>query len=208
MPVPLSTTRTTTCSPAFDDRDGRLDAQPSAGRHRVAGVDHQVHQHLVDQSRVGVNGQRPRRQQQLQVDVFAEHAPHHFREARHQLVQIDVLRLHDLAAAERQQLARQAGGAVRRIDDVARRHLPRRGIVLALQQREREPLDDGEDVVEVVRDAAGELPDGLHLLRVAQLGFELALAGDVAADAEHRRNLAVGDRAAGRPASGASGARR
>ena len=50
------------------------------------------------------------------------------------------------------------------------------GIVLALQQRQREALDDGQDVVEVVGDAAGELPDGLHLLRVAQLGFELALA--------------------------------
>ena len=98
----------------------------------------------------------------------------------------------DLPAAEREQLARQARRALRRIDDVPRRHFPRHRIVLALQQRQREPLDDGQDVVEVVSDAAGELADGLHLLRVAQLGLELALDGDVAADAEQRGNLAAG----------------
>ena len=46
--------------------------------------------------------------------------------------------------------------------------------------------DDGQQIVEVVRDAAGELADGLHLLRLAQqflglaaglvLGFQLARA--------------------------------
>ena len=36
--------------------------------------------------------------------------------------------------------------------------------------------DDGrEDVVEIVRDAAREGADGLHLLRLAQLPLELAL---------------------------------
>ena len=37
-----------------------------------------------------------------------------------------------------------------------------------------------QQVVEVVRDAAGELADRLHLLRLAQLLFELAALGDVA----------------------------
>jgi hypothetical protein len=35
--------------------------------------------------------------------------------------------------------------------------------------------DAGEDVVEVVGDAAGELADRLHLLRLAQLALELGL---------------------------------
>ena len=64
----------------------------------------------------------------------------------------------------------------------------------------------GQDVVEVVGDAAGELADGFHLLRVAELRLELALTGDVAADAEDRRDLAVADRAAARRACAASGA--
>ena len=49
--------------------------------------------------------------------------------------------------------------------------------------------DGGQHVVEVVRDAAGELADRLHLLRMAQRllglaqgGLRLALGGDVAAD--------------------------
>ena len=42
--------------------------------------------------------------------------------------------------------------------------------------------DDGQDVVEVVRDAAGELADRLHLLRLAELGFGGLLLGHVAAD--------------------------
>ncbi|MGX1362138.1 hypothetical protein AB7M46_007195 [Bradyrhizobium elkanii] len=39
--------------------------------------------------------------------------------------------------------------------------------------------DDGQDIVEVVGDAAGEVPDGLHLLHLAQLlfGFELFAGG-------------------------------
>ncbi len=39
--------------------------------------------------------------------------------------------------------------------------------------------NDGQQIVEVVRDAAGELPDGLHLLRLAQLLLGPALVGDV-----------------------------
>jgi hypothetical protein len=46
------------------------------------------------------------------------------------------------------------------------------------------PDDDREDVVEVVRDAAGELADRLHLLRLAQLALERDPLGHVAADEE------------------------
>ena len=41
------------------------------------------------------------------------------------------------------------------------------------------PADDGEDVVEVVGDPAGEATDCLHLLRLAHLLLELLLSGDV-----------------------------
>ena len=44
--------------------------------------------------------------------------------------------------------------------------------------------DDGEDVVEVVGDAAGQLADRLHLLGLAQLLLELDALGHVAADEE------------------------
>jgi len=41
----------------------------------------------------------------------------------------------------------------------------------------------GHDVVEIMRDPAGELADGLHLLRLPQLFFEVHLSGDVELDA-------------------------
>ena len=37
--------------------------------------------------------------------------------------------------------------------------------------------DDGEQVVEIVGDAAGQLSDGLHLLGLAQLRLQLGLRG-------------------------------
>jgi len=39
--------------------------------------------------------------------------------------------------------------------------------------------DHGQEVVEVVRDAAREPPDGLHLLRLAQLLLEVPALADV-----------------------------
>ena len=50
-----------------------------------------------------------------------------------------------------------------------------------------EAEDRREHIVEVVRDAAGELADGLQLLGLPQLRFELALLGDVAADRQDQR---------------------
>ena len=52
--------------------------------------------------------------------------------------------------------------------------------IAASSSSEREALDDRQHVVEVVGDAARELADGFHLLRLPQLRFELPLAGDVA----------------------------
>ena len=44
--------------------------------------------------------------------------------------------------------------------------------------------DHGQDVVEVVRDAARELADRIHLLRMPHLGFRSLLFGQVPADEE------------------------
>jgi len=57
--------------------------------------------------------------------------------------------------------------------------------------------DRGEDVVEVVGDPAGERAQGLHLLGLAELGFEFLPLGDVARgrkDAHHGSRLIPVDR--------------
>ncbi len=54
--------------------------------------------------------------------------------------------------------------------------------------------DDGEDVVEVVRDAAGELPDRFHLLRLAKLRFGRDLFGQIADEAVEHVSAATAKR--------------
>jgi hypothetical protein len=80
---------------------------------------------------------------------------------------------------EREQLARELRGAVGRPLDLDE-------LVGARPGADPSPgdlavaADDGQQVVEVVRDAAGELPDRLHLLRLAELVLEHAALGHVA----------------------------
>ena len=50
----------------------------------------------------------------------------------------------------------------------------------SLQRETSVPIDRGQQVVEVVGDAAGKLSNSFHLLRLAQLIFELLSFGDVA----------------------------
>ena len=52
-------------------------------------------------------------------------------------------------------------------------------------------VNDGEDVVEIVRDAAGELADGLHLLRLAQLLLQPPVQGHVAEEAQQQQGFAA-----------------
>ena len=95
-------------------------------------------------------------------------------------VQIQVLGLDDLAAAEGEELAGEVGGAlggqadllggVQRFLGQFRRQGKQRGMA----------LNDGEDVVEIMGDAAGELADGFHFLGLAQLGLKILPFGDVA----------------------------
>src|SRR5207244_4376678 len=60
-------------------------------------------------------------------------------------------------------------------------------------------LDDGQEVVEVVGDAAGELPDRLHLLRLTNLSLELLPLADVSERDDRPDQLPVfgADRRAG-----------
>ena len=56
---------------------------------------------------------------------------------------------------------------------------------LLLRRAQTEPphqaLHDGEDVVEIMRHAGGELAERLHLLRLAQLRFEAQALGHILA---------------------------
>ena len=83
-------------------------------------------------------------------------------------VQVEDLRLQHLLAAEGEQLRRQPARALAGLPDLLEigRHAPT-SLAHLLERELAVAEDDGEQVVEIVGDAAGELADRLHFLRLA-----------------------------------------
>jgi hypothetical protein len=185
---------------ATGQRGGKLayvdrDLERPRGPHRLHRVGAQVHDDLVDLGRIaehaGVAG--------------ADRAPEHDAGRQRRADGVERLvddRLHvhrhalcHAAAAEREdaldeRLGAHAGG--QRGIDVATQCRPFGGVLLrqlAVAENRR------QDVVEVVRDAAGERADRLELLRLAQLQLEavaLGLGALASADVLHRARHSIG----------------
>ena len=114
----------------------------------------------------------------LQGDVLAQHALQHGADIGDDFVQINVARLHDLFAAEHEQLLDEFAGAVGGGPDLAEGFFRRRRQGLGLQEQVGVALNDGEDVVEIVGDAGGQLADRLHFDGMAQLRLQGQAFGD------------------------------
>jgi hypothetical protein len=76
-------------------------------------------------------------------------------------------------SAERQHLAGQAARPVRRRDDLVQAFAHPVVVFEFGEGRAAEAADYGQLVVELVRDAAGQLAQRLHLLSMAELAFRL-----------------------------------
>ena len=175
MPTPLSLTLSITndsgaigpsdapAGSAARDR-GRFDPQRSAGRHGVPRVDGEVHQDLFELSAVRHRADLRTVEPRLDRDVFADDPAQHRLHFRHDVVEVHRLRLQQLPAAEREQLARERGRALARLQHLLDGRPVRIGVAHAFEQQLSVPRDHGEQIVEVVGDAPGELADRLHLL--------------------------------------------
>ncbi len=152
--------------------DGEL---PSA-RHRVAGIHGQVHDDLLELSRIRQDVSELARQMHCEVDVFTEQAAEHALDPPDDLVHVRDPGLDDLLAAEAQELSGQGCRSLARLV-----HLPD---VIAKGVRLLEPLDgkgavrqdDAEQVVEVVCDASRKAADGLESLRGDHLVFRARMS--------------------------------
>ena len=162
----------------FDERG--LDEEASAVGHGVAGVNGEVEQDLVDHAGVGVDHQGIGGELELHLNVLAEDAVKHLGHVDNDFIQVQIACLHRLLAAEEEQLTGEVGGPLGGFLDFAGDGLGARGKAFVERHHPGLHHDDGENVVEVVGNAAGQLADGFHFLRLAQLGFELSLLGDVA----------------------------
>ena len=177
----------------------RLDAQVPAVRHRIARVHDQVDQHLLDLPAIHLHQPQFLVGDDVDDDVLAEETAEDRLDVADQRVEVEDLQLLDLPAAEREQLTRQRGavrgGFLDRFEIGAAAAVGRQ----FFEQQLAEADDRRQQIVEIVRDTAGEPADALHLLRLAELAFEAAAFGDIAS---RQHQLAV------RLAASRSGSRR
>jgi len=184
---------------------GRRDLERPAVRHGVPGVHGEVEQHLRELVRVRHDRPHAGAERRGEGDPLADRARQELLEVRDHLVQGQHLRAEELLARQGEELARDADGPVRRLDDPLEA-LPRARVAgreLA-QEEVGVPEHDREHVGEVVGDPAREAPDRLHLLRLAQALLELVARGlgelalgDVAHRQHPQRPLAAVQRASG-----------
>jgi hypothetical protein len=129
-------------------------------------------------------------------DVLADEPPQHRHDPVEDAGEVDERRIRRSLTREGEELPGELGGPAGGAVDLL--ELGGGPLGLGAQQR-RVARDDREQVVEVVRDAAGEAPDRLHATRLLELLLEAALLGDVADDERGRvdASVRVADREAG-----------
>ena len=160
------------------DQSG-ADRQCATFRHRIARIDGEVHDDLLDHARVRLDRGQFRRRNKLERDRFTQQTLEHLGQVADHIPQVERLGLHYVLAAEHEQLTGQRScpfsckvNGLRRIEQF--------GCQTAVgHHHSRMPLDYREHVVEIVCHARGELANGLHLLRLQQLGFQVQPVGDV-----------------------------
>ena len=125
------------------------------------------------------------------------------------LAEVEHLRAHGLLARERQQLPHQARrpvGVLLDLHDVLERRI---GRPVRVEQEVGRHHDGAEQIVEVVRDVAGEPADRLHLLLLGDLVLERALLRGLERVDDRRLLIALllvldrGDEEAGEALAGA-----
>ena len=158
---------------AIDGHVAHIDADGAAIGHRVARIHHQVQQSQLDLVGVDNGHGRPGGGADDDIDAGSRRLPHQWAQALGQLAQVHFLDFEFLAAGEGQQALGEGGAApcpLERPFDQPHRPL----IIGDMPAQHFEIAQHGhQQVVEVVRHAAGELTDGFHLLCLDQQLFGL-----------------------------------
>ena len=167
----------------------------------VGGVQHQIHQHLLELHDVGVHLERLAREVELERDASGQRGGEQIGERAGQLRQLHRAHLGRPAPRVREQLLHEPRRALGGLFGVAERFGAVLGRRVARSRIAHARQDHGEQVVEVVRDAAREHAEALELARLLELEREVLLVparllelGHVGDDALERGRARVGDR--------------
>ena len=177
---------------------GATDPDTAALGHGLSGVDHQVDQYLLQPGRVHQHAAERGIELGLHRYGRSRQTAQHGLQLGDQRVQRQDLRLEELAPAEGQQLPGQVGGPLAGIPDLLDIGPDRVCRPQRLEDEIAVTQDPGEQVVEVMRDAAGEPADRFHLLRPVDLFLEAGSGGlgglgfgHVLADVDRANDLAA-----------------
>ena len=169
-----------------------FNVEPSAKRHGVARIDGEIHQDLVELMDIAAYEAGTAMAGHVELHVFTDHAAEQRLDVIQQFAKIDDAGFGGVPAAEGEELAGHAGGAFGGVDDLL--HVAREFFGTRVHAFERELAiagNDGEEIVKVVRNTAGEASERLHFARLGELLFEIPALGDIDADAADQHDLAV-----------------
>ena len=176
---------------AFGRRDiARAERDLAALRHRVARIDHEIDHDLLELVEVSLHQPEIASVLEFETDLLAGEAPHQHLQVGQQVVDLQHLRPQGLPARERQQLpheTRRAIGVLLDLHDVLEGRI---GGPVIVQQQIGIADDRSEHIVEVMRHAAGQLADRLHLLRLREILLQRALLGRVERVEHHAARFA------------------
>ena len=136
-----------------------LDGDLSHSGNGITGIDAEVDQNLVDLGGVHVDRQRLVFRNPGEIDPLADQSVHHLKHPRQGFIQINFFGCNDLFAGKSQQLSRQFGGALGRLENFMQIQTHRMVWLYLLQSHLRLPEDHRQHVVEVMGHTTGELAD-------------------------------------------------
>ena len=172
---------------------GGRNRELAAAAHGIARIDREIDDGRRKLRGIGQHAPGVGCERRLDLDVLAEHRREQLGGLRHEAVDLDLARLQRLAPCESQKLRGDRRAAHRRVVD----QLGDRGKLWPVHQAFLQDLDrtgdDGQHVVQVVGDAAGELADRIHLLRLAQPLLGLMLLRQVGGRSAITQEAAVGE---------------
>ena len=156
-----------------------LDGQLASGRHGVARIHGKIHDDLLDLPGISAHRAESVCRNHHQIDILADHASQHLQVLGDHGVQIENFRGEHLLAAEGEELASQRGGASGSAGNFLGRAAHRGVRAEAVEQEFRIAGDHHQQIVEIVRNAAGESSHSFHLLRLPELLLQGAALGHI-----------------------------
>src|SRR5581483_11396269 len=161
----------------------RRDHEIAALGHGVARVQRQIEHGHLELDLVALDADAVRVQIHVDADRRTDTAVKHIRKARHCAGDVDRRDLQLLGSGEREKLARQTRAALGGLQPGFRPAADAIQIVRPAPDQIEIARDALQQIVEVVRDAAGQLADRLHLLRLPQRVMRLLQLARARADA-------------------------